>query len=62
MDLDINDVWQQFYVGEKSRNKELSGTGLGLPIVKSIAEKFGYMVSCKLNENKILFEVLFPIS
>lgn len=61
-DLDIDDVWQQFYVGEKSRNKELSGTGLGLPIVKNIAERFGYMVSCKLNGNKIIFEVLFPLS
>lgn len=62
IDLDIHDVWQQFYVGEKSRNKELAGTGLGLSIVKNIAERFGYMVSCELIGNKILFEVLFPLS
>lgn len=59
--LDINSIWQPFYVGEKSRNKELSGTGLGLSIVKNIAERFGYTISCKQNENKIVFEILFPL-
>ena len=29
MDLDLERIWEPFYVGEKSRNKALSGTGLG---------------------------------
>lgn len=60
-DLDIRHIWNPFYVGEKSRNKELSGTGLGLSIVKKIAGQFNYHVSCRLLENKILFEIRFPL-
>ena len=59
--LDIAQIWQPFYVGESSRNKGLSGTGLGLSIVKKIAERFHYEVSCSLQEQKISFEVVFPI-
>lgn len=59
--LDTEEIWQPFYVGEESRNKELSGTGLGLPIVKKIAEQFQYTVACTIHDAKITFEINFPI-
>lgn len=59
--LDTEEIWQPFYVGEQSRNKELSGTGLGLPIVKKIAEQFQYTVACTIHDAKITFEINFPI-
>lgn len=59
-DLDLDRIWQPFYVGENSRNKALSGTGLGLSIVQKIADRFGYAVSCERSGDQISFRVLFP--
>ena len=58
-DLDTERIWEPFYVGEPSRNKALSGTGLGLPIVKKIADTFGYQVRCIREGHVITFEVIF---
>lgn len=60
-DLDLSRIWQPFYVGESSRNQELSGTGLGLPAVKKIAEQSGYEASCRMQDGEITFEVIFPL-
>ena len=59
--LDIEKIWQPFYVGEASRNQALSGTGLGLSIVRQIAEQQGYLSICELEENNICFKIGFPI-
>lgn len=56
---DPDRIWEPFYVGEKSRNKELSGTGLGLALVKGGAEKIGCPVSCRLENSRITFQVFF---
>lgn len=37
-DIEINEIWQRFYKGDKSRQRKHGGTGLGLSIVKSILE------------------------
>lgn len=60
-DLNTTCIWQPFYVGESSRNRALSGTGLGLSTVKKIAEQFDLAVSCTLKEQVISFEVVFPV-
>lgn len=59
--VDTKEIWKPFCVGEASRNKELSGTGLGLPIVKKIAEQFGGTVSCGLSGQEISFKIVFPV-
>ncbi|MGE7929593.1 histidine kinase dimerization/phospho-acceptor domain-containing protein [Lysinibacillus xylanilyticus] len=56
---DISRIWQPFYVGESSRDKNFSGTGLGLATVKSLAEQLGYSVQAKLSNGKINFKIDF---
>lgn len=58
-DLDTERIWEPFYVGESSRSQGLSGTGLGLPIVKKIADRFHYSLSCRLDGREISFAVFF---
>lgn len=57
--LDLERVWDAFYVGEESRNKALSGTGLGLPIVKKCAEQWGYPIAAVKAEDRVIFSVIF---
>lgn len=38
---ELDKIWEPFYVIEKSRNKDLVGTGLGLYIVKQILDRHG---------------------
>lgn len=57
--LDLNRIWDAFYVGEASRDKTRSGTGLGLAIVKKCVQQCGYSISCEKKMGKIFFVVLF---
>lgn len=57
--LDMDRIWEPFYVGEASRNQALSGTGLGLPIVKRIADQCGYQASCAAKDGEICFTIIF---
>lgn len=56
---DMARLWDPFYVGEASRNKELSGTGLGLTLVKNSAEKTGARVYSRMGDGEIVFGVVF---
>ncbi len=55
----LENIWDPFYVLEKSRSKELSGTGLGLSIVKKILEKHNLNFGFNVKENKIEFYIIF---
>lgn len=57
--IDINQIWEPFYVAEKSRNKNMSGTGLGLSIVKNVCEKYKIVYSCDIRNNIISFKFYF---
>lgn len=59
--LDINKIWAPYYVGEQSRSKKLSGTGLGLNIVQKICEAQNYSLQCSMQKNRIIFTVAMPI-
>lgn len=57
--LEAHRLWEPFYVAEQSRNKNMSGTGLGLSLVKAAAEKHGFLCTCALKEDMIIFSVTF---
>lgn len=57
--LSIARIWEPFYVGEDSRNKTLSGTGLGLTIAKKIADQYGWLLTCRVEGCRICFEIVF---
>ncbi|MGE6514676.1 histidine kinase dimerization/phospho-acceptor domain-containing protein [Lysinibacillus sphaericus] len=57
--IDISRIWLPFYVGESSRDKHFSGTGLGLATVKSLAEQLGYSAEATLANGKITFKIGF---
>ncbi|MFJ8104059.1 histidine kinase dimerization/phospho-acceptor domain-containing protein [Lysinibacillus sp. NPDC096212] len=56
---DISRIWQPFYVGESSRDKNFSGTGLGLATVKSLIEQLEYSAQATLSNSKIIFKIDF---
>ncbi|WP_277585072.1 sensor histidine kinase [Psychrobacillus antarcticus] len=56
---ELDNIWRPFYVVEKSRSKELSGTGLGLPIIKTILDNHNLDFRFKLINNKLVFFVTF---
>ncbi len=57
---DLPHIFERFYRGDKSHSSE--GTGLGLPIVKWIAETHGGSVSVKSKLNKgTTFSILLPM-
>ncbi len=58
-EMDLERIWEPFYVGESSRNKALSGTGLGLPTVRRIAERCGYGMDCGRDGRRVWFEIVF---
>ena len=59
---DIPKVFQRFYVADKSRNKNISSTGLGLSIVKHIVTQMKGEISLesKLGEGSV-FTVKLPL-
>lgn len=56
---DLDSIWRPFYVLEKSRSKELSGTGLGLPIIKTILDQHNFDFGFELKNNRLVFFVTF---
>ncbi len=56
---DLERIWRPFYVLEKSRSKELSGTGLGLPIIETILDNHKLDFGFELKNNRLAFFVTF---
>ena len=52
---EIGKIWDNFYKLDKSRNRKLGGTGIGLAIVKNILILHGYKYGVKNTDNGIKF-------
>ena len=59
--IDIQRLWEPFFVAEESRHKDQSGTGLGLAIVKAAADSSGYFFKSNLENDLIHFQVVFKV-
>lgn len=57
--IDQKQIWEPFYVGEPSRNEDMSGTGLGLALVKAAAETCGVTCGCTMAGEIIKFWIKF---
>lgn len=57
--IDTTRLFDRFYTGDKSRSKT---TGLGLPIVKILAEEMGGNVVADLYKNQLTIQVEFPLT
>lgn len=49
---DLPHIFEQFYRGEKSRNRATGGSGLGLAIAQSIVESHGGQIQIKSQVNR----------
>lgn len=59
--LDLEKIWDPYYVGEQSRNKHLSGTGLGLTMVKKMVQKLNCEITCTLEDEMLSFILKIPL-
>ena len=59
---DIPYIFEQFYRADKSRTSTAGGTGLGIPIVKRIAELHNGSVKVESSEKQTCFEVSLLIT
>jgi two-component system sensor histidine kinase VanS len=55
LESEINRIWEKFYRVEKSRNKKLGGTGLGLAVSKSILELHKSQYGVKNTDDGVTF-------
>jgi signal transduction histidine kinase len=58
---DLEKIFELFYIVDTSRNKKISGTGLGLPLVKNLIEKQNGKISVSSNKGLNTFTVLFKL-
>lgn len=57
---ELDKVWDKFYRVEKSRNKKLGGTGIGLSIVKNILMLHDYPFGVENTDKGIKFYFVIP--
>jgi two-component system sensor histidine kinase VanS len=60
-EADLENLFEPFYRGEKSRNRYTGGSGLGLYIVKRILEMHGFSFNIACVDGKVVFTVKFPL-
>lgn len=58
---DLEHVWDVFYKVDKARTRRYGGHGIGLSIVKQIAELHGGQVAVENKEDGVLFMIQIPL-
>ena len=62
-DDDVDKIFNRFYRVDKARSREKGGTGLGLPIVKEMVERYGGKVSVdSILDQGSIFRIQIPIT
>jgi signal transduction histidine kinase len=59
---DLPYIFDRFYKGDKARSTYRNGSGIGLAIVKSIAEMHQGAVKAESREGRTVFEVKLPVN
>ncbi len=59
-DQDLEHLWEPFYRGDKSRNRESGGSGLGLAIVRAVVLAHGGRCSVANEESGVSFKIMIP--
>jgi two-component system sensor histidine kinase VanS len=58
---DIENLFEPFYRGDKSRNRYIEGSGLGLYIVKRILEMHKFSFNIANKDDKVVFTMTFEL-
>ena len=61
-DSDLENLFEPFYRGDKSRSRYTGGSGLGLHIVKRILEMHRFTYDIRNADEKVVFTVKFPLN
>jgi adenylate cyclase len=62
-EVDLPNLWNEFFRARNVRSSEITGTGLGLSIVKQLVERYSGIISVQSTEGKgSTFSVRFPIA
>lgn len=56
---ELRNIFNPFYVMDSSRNKEISGNGLGLAIVRAILDKHNGRYQIYIKDKKFVFDMLY---
>ncbi|WP_374018467.1 HAMP domain-containing sensor histidine kinase [Paenibacillus thiaminolyticus] len=59
---ELERIWEPFSVADRSRSKQLSGTGLGLSLVRAIMRKHDASHGVRLVEDGIEFSFTLPVT
>lgn len=61
-EAELERIWEPFSVAERSRSKQLSGTGLGLSLVRTIMQKHDAPYGVTASEGMIEFYISLPVT
>ena len=57
---DLPRIWEPFYRGDRARSRETGGAGLGLALVRAIAERHGGRCTAENRPGAVYFSVTLP--